>query len=410
MNNKVFLTKLSDGFYKKTGEILEFIFSYNSKVLFGLKKALLVVDFNVEKDKLYFKIVGGVGYQYRQKNRSIIKSEYVDRIVKLIHPYITILKNIGQAIYINKEYCFKPDILGDIFPFLSYENKMDQSELLVRFTGKCNQRCEFCSSPIIEEEPDIDVIKKIILNLQKKNRFQVTITGGEPTIRKEFPDFVKWTLKHTRAPIIRIQTNAVLFANKQLLKNLPKSKKIQFFISLHSLEEDTYDMITSSKGQLTKAIDGIKSILKAGYDVIVNVVINKYNYNRMDEYLRNLYNIFGRNIPVHFSVLILPDYRKNLEKYIVSYKDIAKNILPLMEKYHIPIESFINSTHASIPLCYLPERIKISIKKDYLVSPAEFSYNDFSKGYIKLRKCKVCSYNRVCLGIPSLYYRVIGKE
>jgi len=407
MKDSLFFRRFIDA-TKKKGIRIHFLLIYQQKLTITLDNDILFyIDYLPDRRKNYYKIINGVGYGFRASTDRDF-SNYAENIIKLLHPYRENLRALDQVIYIDKDYSFQPDRIGDIFPFLSFEDKGRDSELLVRFTGKCNQRCEFCSAPIIDQEPDTDLIKSVIMNLQKRYRFQVTVTGGEPALRREFADFVRWVLRYTKEPVVRIQTNAVLFSNRSLLNRIPRSKRIQFFISLHSLEEKTYDIITSSKGQLTKAIDGIKNILKAGYDTIVNVVINRYNYDNMDEYLKNLFNVFGSKVKVHFSVLILPDYRNNLEKYVVSYKDVVKYVLPLMEKYNIPIESLVSSTHASIPLCFLPQKSRKDIRKNYRVNPAESDYNDLSKKYVKTEKCRVCIYNNVCPGIPGLYYRIKG--
>ncbi|MCX7958345.1 MAG: radical SAM protein [Deltaproteobacteria bacterium] len=391
------INALSEKYY-----LIDFFFSYSGKIIIGFKnKVLLEIDFKPEDKDRFFKVLDGVGYRYRYIGKVVKKSEGIDKfvsgLISLIHHYRNELIKTGQVIYIRKNYIFEPDLISDIIPFLSYEEKGRDSELLVRFTRRCNQACEFCSSPVIKEDPDIVILKKIILNLTNKRTFQISVTGGEPAVRKEFAEFIKWLLIKTKAPVVRIQTNAVAFSDKKLLNILPFSARVQFFVSLHSLEEKTYNIITSSNGQLKKAKAGIKNLIKKGYDVVVNVVINRYNYRRMDSYLKELFNLFGTGIKVHFSVLILPEYRKNLEKYIVSYREIVKNIIPLMEKYNIPVESLISSTHASIPLCYLPEKEKFINKYK---GHRDLNNIRRDKYWVKTDRCKTCLIYSNCIGIP----------
>lgn len=385
---------------------IDYFFSYNNKIRIRLNNIHLIIDFNPDQKAPYYKILNGVGYKYIQEVKAKNINEIINKFIRLTHPYRDILKQIGQRLFIGDSFKFKPDNLGDIFPFLSYEEKGRNSELLIRFTNKCNQRCEFCSAPIDYIDPDLNILKMLIKHLTRSYNFHITLTGGEPTIRREFIEFVNWLVENTDSEVIRIQTNAVSLSNTILVAKLPKSNRLQFFISLHSLDEKTYDIITSSKGQLQKAICGIKNIIRKGYNVIANVVINKYNYDFMDDYLMKFNKLFKNKASIHFSVLILPEYRNNLEKYIVPYKEIIKKLLPLMQRYKIPISSLISSTHASIPLCYFPQKYIKDVKLNYKVNPSETGYEDITKSWIKAKNCKKCKYNQYCIGVPKEYYKI----
>ncbi|HID93091.1 MAG TPA: anaerobic ribonucleoside-triphosphate reductase activating protein [bacterium (Candidatus Stahlbacteria)] len=63
------------------------------------------------------------------------------------------------------------------------------------FTGGCNFRCSYCHNPELvigyEKLPDID--EKEVLDLMEKRRGfidGISITGGEPTIHEELPEFI----------------------------------------------------------------------------------------------------------------------------------------------------------------------------------------------------------------------------
>ncbi|MGC8927152.1 MAG: radical SAM protein [Myxococcota bacterium] len=396
---------------RRRGIQIDYLFSYNNQIKIGFSKGIiLTVDFRIDGRLSYYKILSTTGYQYRAERNIKDIGIFVERTIQLIHPYVETLRALGQTLFIKNGFRFKPQTIQELFPFLSYEEKADESELLVRFTNRCNQGCEFCSAPIDYIDPEMGVLKKLIDNLYQGNNFQITLTGGEPTIRKEFVPFLGWLVKNTKNSLIRIQTNAVAFSNRALISKLPKTRRIQFFISLHSLEEEIYDKITSSKGQFDRAIKGIKNILDGGYDVIANVVLNRYNYDRMDDYLKKFYRLFGNRVSLHFSVLILPEYRINLEKYIVSYREILRHLLPLIKEYKIPIDSLISSTHASIPLCYFPPEMVRGIKKRYRGNPVETGYEDLSKNWVKKKSCLGCRYDKFCIGVPKNYFIKFGVE
>jgi pyruvate formate lyase activating enzyme len=91
----------------------------------------------------------------------------------------------------------------------------------VLFTPGCNLRCPYCYNwRIITNPPEKLYSSLEVLNiLEKRRKFIdfVTITGGEPTIQKELPQFLE-KLKE-RGFKIKLDTNGVL--DKTLKKCLP---------------------------------------------------------------------------------------------------------------------------------------------------------------------------------------------
>ncbi len=98
------------------------------------------------------------------------------------------------------------------------------------FLGSCNFRCPFCYSselvlpeimakqPEIQEKAFFDFLKK------RKGLLQgVVICGGEPTLNKELPVFIKKIKKMRYA--VKLDTNG---SNPQMLKSLIKKKLIDY--------------------------------------------------------------------------------------------------------------------------------------------------------------------------------------
>ena len=80
------------------------------------------------------------------------------------------------------------------------------------FLPGCNLRCPFChnKSIVFEEEKNLIPIEEIIKHISKrKNILQgVCISGGEPLIYKELPDFVK-EIRAAGVEKIKIDTNGI---------------------------------------------------------------------------------------------------------------------------------------------------------------------------------------------------------
>lgn len=107
------------------------------------------------------------------------------------------------------------------------------------FTGGCNMRCPFCqnaplvlsanSQPIISEE-------ELFLFLKKRRGILegVCITGGEPTLAADFPEFL--TKLHALGYLIKLDTNGT---NPDILKKIVNDRLVDYVaMDIKSSPED----------------------------------------------------------------------------------------------------------------------------------------------------------------------------
>lgn len=124
----------------------------------------------------------------------------------------------------------------------------------VIFLARCNLRCVFCYVPHLVLPQKINKIKpisqkEIFSFLKERRNFleAVAITGGEPTLNKELPDFLKKIKK--LGYFVELETNGT---NSQMLEILI-SKRLIDYVAMdikHALEYKKYREITG--GVLTK--------------------------------------------------------------------------------------------------------------------------------------------------------------
>ncbi len=132
------------------------------------------------------------------------------------------------------------------------------------FTFGCNFRCGFCHNPELVVEDGREEIKEdYILNFLKERKSfldAICITGGEPTLNKDLPDFIK-KIKDLGF-LVKLDTNGT---NPKMLKKL--------------IEEKLLDYI---------AMD-IKAPLEK-YDSVANVEVNKDDIKESVELIKNFPN------------------------------------------------------------------------------------------------------------------------
>jgi len=134
----------------------------------------------------------------------------------------------------------------------------------------CNFRCPFCysselvlpekikSQPRISEKYFFDFLKK------RKGLLEgVVICGGEPTLNKDLPDFVKKIKKLGYR--VKIDTNG---SNPEMLKELIK-KKLLDYVAMDikaSLRSQEYERVVGVKTDLEKIKKSIGIIKNSGID------------------------------------------------------------------------------------------------------------------------------------------------
>ncbi len=102
------------------------------------------------------------------------------------------------------------------------------------YTRRCNLRCEFCSTikRPAKRELTLDEWKKCSDILYGLGNRYISITGGEPLVRKDLPDFIRYLSQKTR--LHSLVTNGVLLTEAKL-KELAEAGLMHLGLSTQSL-------------------------------------------------------------------------------------------------------------------------------------------------------------------------------
>lgn len=285
----------------------------------------------------------------------------------------------------------------------------------------CNNNCVHC---VIAEKQkygneSIDNIKSIIE--QNKNIDNFIITGGEPTIRKDLIDILKYIKSLNCNSKIILQTNGrVLGANSQLAKEIENYVDI-FVIAIHSNTKNIHNSIAGNNNAFDETINGIKNIYHLNKNkVITQTVISKLNSN----HLAGICDFIQEIVPgVRMNITFPhPDGNAylNFDDVVPTYTSIKDQLYLIFKKWG----NIINSE--AIPICYIvPFVFKVNYSESNLlentntVSGFDLSFkdkkiNDYKKPildeHIKSIQCKQCFYYNHCVGVWKEYYNHFGGE
>ena len=204
----------------------------------------------------------------------------------------------------------------------------------LELTSKCNFRCEFCHihrKNNIKQDMTTKQIITIIDALSKVGTSFLYITGGEPLIREDISEILKYAKK--KKMYILLGTNGSL-----LLQKFDKIYKYIDNIHLSIQTVKNFEEITDSTKEIFKKIyDSIEMVINAKIPIRINVPVYKNNINEMFDICEFIKKSFS-NLSVQFSPMeLLSPNKEDNEQMKSLLPDISlfnKNLLMLKNRYN----------------------------------------------------------------------------
>ncbi|MCG6964802.1 MAG: radical SAM protein [Acidobacteria bacterium] len=148
-------------------------------------------------------------------------------------------------------------------------------DVSLEITHRCNYRCRHCYIPDLTA-PDLLPTERILLLLEELAEIGtlfLTLTGGEPLVRRD------WEVIARRARelgfMLTVLTNGSLVDEKvaDTLAELMAGAEI----SLHSMDPETFDRATCSRGSFARTIRGIELLVARSVPVELKMPVTTLN-------------------------------------------------------------------------------------------------------------------------------------
>ena len=207
------------------------------------------------------------------------------------------------------------DTFGRKFPYIR-----------LSITDVCNYKCTYCLPQGYKKTPGDNrsfmsgaEISRLTKALSKLGVCKIRLTGGEPTVRKDFFDILHDMKKNSNIPKITMTTNGYHLDKKA--KQLVDSGLNAINISIDSLNAETFKNVTGHD-RLPEILQGIKNLQELGFENIkINaVLLNGVNSSEKDF---DQWSKFIQNNKLDFRYIELMQTGDNLDyfkKYHVSSK------------------------------------------------------------------------------------------
>ena len=148
------------------------------------------------------------------------------------------------------------------FSLLDYPDHLSA----IIFTQGCNLKCQFCYNPMLIVVPQKDhhlLIKEDGLFVFLKSRVgkldAVVITGGEPTIHSDLPEFIAKIKK--MGYLVKLDTNGT---NPEIIKKLIEKKLIDYIAMDIKAPKDKYKKVAGVPIDFDKIQKSVKIIMQSG--------------------------------------------------------------------------------------------------------------------------------------------------
>lgn len=227
------------------------------------------------------------------------------------------------------------------------EDSAIPSNIYIRLNRICNLSCSFCLAEKKSKGLSTEQLKMILKKLKLYGIKKVKLTGGEPTLRSDFFEIVKYS--------IELGMNPVIYSNLCISEDII-DKLVEYPISVSTSihgDEKFHDTITQ-EGAYKKTYSNILKLVSAHIPVTIHMVVMNKNFNLAETVVKDAIKAGIENIT--FQTLIPREKGAELfndGENIWDIQEKLKSLYPLKEKYRSKI--MINFCNLYEKECYVVE-------------------------------------------------------
>lgn len=178
-------------------------------------------------------------------------------------------------------------------------------KVLIELTHNCNLKCVHCfadadyckksSMGHIEGELTTEQWYKVIDNILEAGVFEILLSGGEATMRKDLLDIAGYIQKKGASYCLLSNTTLI---DDEMAKKLKETGCEKVESNMDGYNAETYDHFRGVEGSFEATVRGIKACLRQGIPVRCNVMETKMNIFDLKKIVDVAYEIGVREVCV----------------------------------------------------------------------------------------------------------------
>jgi radical SAM protein with 4Fe4S-binding SPASM domain len=190
-------------------------------------------------------------------------------------------------------------------------------------TYRCNHDCTFCyNSPTHEKELNTEQVFEALRKISEFGVLYLTLTGGEPLLRKDFFEIAREARRLGMA--IRIYSNGFLLSDMARVEKIKELEVMEVEISIHGGCAETHEKLTLIKGSFERTLQGLRNLKAAGIKCTMKCPITMHNQQELFD-IKAIADDIG--FPIVYDATITPKDDGNLDPLTVRAEE------QFLEKY-----------------------------------------------------------------------------
>ena len=291
---------------------------------------------------------------------------------------------------------------------------------------QCNNNCRFCYCQNKKEQHrpmSTEQAKKELEKGYERGSDYVDFLGGEPSIRKDITELVKYA-KEIGFEEIAMTTNGKMFSYRDFAEEIVDAGLNHVIFSLHGHRPEIHNFLVRDSNGFQLLKEGVRNLVGVKPDLYVcyNTVINTRNIENLHRIPETGNGFVERDIDaIEF---IFPHPKGG------AWENFEQ-VVPRLEKVNEPVKKAINNAEKEgydhivgryIPYCHMngvEEFVSETMARENEMSEQhvgpEFKNLDVESsrvksGKVKAERCKECVYDDRCEGVWREYAKKRGLE
>lgn len=212
------------------------------------------------------------------------------------------------------------------------------STAYVHVTNICNLNCIGCYSydrtRNCTDKLTLENYSYILSELAKNGVETVTISGGEPLIRKDIIEICRYAKDKAKISVLNLITNGTLYDEEQI-------KQLKKYVDALAVSIDGYSTENSQflrdAGSFQKAVEFVRRVKELGLPVSILPTLHKKNIKAIGEYMKLSREL---QVPISFSLLTCSGELKDFIPTDQDLSFLAEYLCEYMKNGVVPLQDY----------------------------------------------------------------------
>src|SRR6267142_1173442 len=183
----------------------------------------------------------------------------------------------------------------------NWNNAVPMSALF-ELTFVCNHACSFCyNCPTGQKEMNTAEVLDALRKLAEFNVLYLTLSGGEPLVRRDFFEIA--AAARSLGFALRIYTNGFLIDEAMARRIKTVANPVEMEISIHGARPETHDRLTCVPGSFKRIVAAVRYLRAEGIKVNLKSPVTRDNQWEVLDMERRATELAAR---IQFDTVITP--------------------------------------------------------------------------------------------------------